>query len=148
MDRADVSEYLGERYGAYLDAVSRTAADSVGNLKSVIDDALRALGYAAADIPTAVSATEDEDDDLKLQASYRLMEQVVRDMGPQFMDISTAGDSFKLSQLKAAATEELNRLREEVLDRFGTLGVVATGDGDVFASIDVNNLTDAWSEVA
>ena len=142
MNRDDAAEFVAERYSQYLLAVTRDAEDSVGNLKSVIDDAFRALGYVAADIPTAETDGEEADEDLRVQVAYRAMQQIVRDLGATSFDISTGGDSFKLSQLRAAAEKDLAEAKAEVLDRFGTLGVVPADGASPFVSIDLNYLND------
>jgi len=142
VNRAEAADWVGERYGQYLLAVSREAEDSAGNLKSPIDDALRALGYVAADIPTATTSGEEADEDLRVQLAYRALQQIVRDLGATSFDISTGGDSFKLSQLRAAAEKDLAEAKAEVMARFGTLGVVPAEGSSPFVSIDLNYLDD------
>lgn len=142
MNRDDAAEFIGERYSQYLLAVTREAEDSAGNLKPVIDDAFRALGYVAADIPTATTDGEEADEDLRVQVAYRSMQQIVRDLGATSFDISTGGDSFKLSQLRAAAEKDLAEAKAAVLERFGTLGVVPAEGSSPFVSIDLNYLDD------
>jgi hypothetical protein len=142
VNRDDGATFLGERFGAYLDVVLRTATDTAGNLMPVIDDALRALGTVAADLATAAPAGEDAEEDFRVQLAYRAMLQVVRDMGNLF-NLSTAGDTFQLRQMRENAEKDLAIAKEAVLERFGTLGVVAS-DSDVFvATIDLNFLEDA-----
>lgn len=148
MDRVDIAAYIGARYGAYLDAVSRTAADSAGNLQAPIDDALRALGFAEDELATAETITAESDEDLRVQAAYHTMAQVVRDLRATIFDVNTGGDSFRLSQIRAAAESELAELRDAVMARFGTLGVVADSSA-VFATIDTNRLMERpWWGVA
>lgn len=148
MNREDAAEFVGDRFGQYLLAVTRDATDTVGNLKSVIDDAFRALGYVAADIPTATTSGEEADEDLRVQLAYRALRQIVRDLGATQFDVSVDGDSYKLSQLHAAAKADLAEAKAEVLDRFGTLGVVPAEGSSPFVSIDLNYLDDdclvAW----
>jgi hypothetical protein len=141
VNRADGATYLGQRLGAYLSAVNRTAADSSGNVQSVIDDALRALGYAAADIATAAPAGEEGEEDFRVQLIYRAMVQIVRDLGTVF-NLSTSGDSFSLNQMRTAAEKDLHLAAAAVLERFGTLGVVASDDDTPFVTIDLNFLDD------
>lgn len=147
MNRADGATYLGQRLGAYLSAVNRTAADSAGNLSSVIDDALRALGYAAADVPTAAPAGDEDEEDFRVQLTYRALVQIVRDLGTTF-NVSTGGDSFALNQMRASAEKDLASAADDVLLRFGTTGVVAGDDADVFVTIDENVLDDSWLVMA
>jgi len=142
MDRDDAAEFVGDRYGQYLLAVTRDATDTAGDLASVIDDAFRALGVVAADLATASTDGEEADEDLRVQVSYRAMQQIVRDLGATSFDISTGGDSFKLSQLRAAAEKDLAEAKAAVLERFLTLGVVPAEGADPFNYIDLNYLDD------
>lgn len=141
MNRADAASYLGARYGAYITAVARTAEDSAANLGPVIDDALRALGYAAADLAAAEPSGEDAEEDFRVQLAYRAMLQIGRDLGATYFNVSTGGDSFALNQVRIAAEKDLALAERAVLERFGTLGVVS-GDGTAFWSIDLNFLAD------
>ena len=143
MNRTEAVAYLDDRFADYLSAASRDASDDTGKtLKPVIDDAFRALGYVAADIPTATTDGEEADEDLRVQLAYRALRQIVRDLGATSFDISTGGDSFKLSQLRAAAEKDLAEAKAEVLDRFGKLGVVPAEGSSPFVSIDLNYLDD------
>lgn len=143
MDRSEAVAFLDDRYSDYLTAASRDATDLSGKtLKSAIDDAFRALGVASADLATAETSGEEEDEDLRVQLAYRAMQQIVRDLGATSFDISTGGDSFKLSQLRAAAEKDLAEAKTAVLDRFGTLGVVPAEGSSPFVSIDLNYLDD------
>lgn len=143
MDRSEAVAFIDDRYGDYLSAASREASDDAGKtLKPVIDDAFRALGYVAADIPTATTDGEEADEDLRVQLAYRALQQIVRDLGATSFDLSTGGDSFKLSQLHAAAKAELAEAKEAVMARFLTLGVVPADGASPFVSIDLNYLTD------
>ena len=142
MTRDDAATYLGTRIGAYLTAVSRTAEDSDGNLAGVIDDALRALGTAAADLATAAPEGETEEEDFRVQLTYRALLQIVRDLGATYFNVSTGGDSFALNQVRAAAEKDLALAEKAVLERFGTLGVVPSGDAGAVWSIDLNFLAD------
>lgn len=149
MTRDEVALYVSERLGAYLSATSRAATDSgAGGLTPAIDDALRALGYAAADIPTAAPTDAADEEDLRVQTLYRVMLQVVRDMGATLFDLSTGVDSFKLSQLRAAAEKDLALAASAVLERFGTVGIVASDSDSPFVTIDLNYLQDDLCEAA
>ncbi len=140
MTRDDAADYIGARLSAYLDAVSRTVADSAGNLQPIIDDALRALGYADADLAFAEPTGSDEVAGLRLQLIYRALLQITRDLAV-FIDISTAGDSFKLSQMRTAALADLAIAEASVLSWFGTLDA-AVADGDPFVTVDLNFLAE------
>lgn len=142
MNRAEAATFVGERYGVYLAAVGRAATDTAGNLKAAIDDALWALGYLAVDIPTVAPTEPEAEEDLRVQVVYRAMAQIVRDLATK-IDVSIDGDSYKLSQRRAAAEKDLAAAEALVLTRFGTLGVVASDDANPFVTIDLNFLDDA-----
>lgn len=142
MNRTEAATFVGERYGAYLAAVGRSATDSDGNLKPAIDDALRALGYATADLPAAEPTETEAEEDLRVQVAYRTMAQVSRDLGATNFDITVPDGSFKLSQLRGAAEADLVKAANEVIARFGTLGVVASDGDNPFATLDMNFLED------
>lgn len=147
MTRDEAVNYIDDRYSDYLDAASRATTDAAGKtLRVVLDDALRALGYVSVDIPTAEPTGTDAEDDYRLQLAFRTMQQVDRDLGATSIDVAISGDNFKLSQIKAASKEELARLTEEVIARFGTLGVVLADGSNPFITLDLNYLDDVWCE--
>jgi hypothetical protein len=139
VNRAGLAANLGARLGAYLTATTRTASDAgAGTLTPAIDDALRALGIAYADLATATADDDETTDDWIVQGTYRALLQIKRDLGATFFDV-TVGDSFNLSQVRAAAEKDLADAETAVLDRFRTLGVVS-GDGGAVWSLDLNHL--------
>ncbi len=143
MTRAEAATFLGERFSAYLDAVSRTATDSAGNLKPIIDDALRFLGYTAAAIPTAAPTDPEDEEDLRVQVAYRAMAQISRDLATSF-DVSTGGDSYRLSQMRAAAEKDLAIAALAVFERFGTLAIVSSDGSSARMTIAYDFLDEAW----
>lgn len=142
MTRADAAAFLAARYGGYLTAANRAATDTPGALGEVIDDALRALGVAEADLATATSADATEDADWRVQLAYRAMAQLSRDLGAANFDASIGGDSYKLSQVRAAAEKDLALAASAVLERFGTLGVIPSEDVALVWTLDLNYLAD------
>ena len=140
MTRDDLAVWLGNRFDRYLTTVSRLAEDSPGNLEAVIDDTLRALGVTYLDLPTAVTGSDTEIDDWTIQGSYRAMLQFKRDLGGTVFDVTTGGDSFKLSQLRIAAEKDLEDTKDAVLERFGTIGTVTPSDASPFWVMDLNTM--------
>jgi hypothetical protein len=144
MNRADAVSFLAPRYAKYLATVARTASDVSGGLKEPIDDAFVALGTVLADVPTAQTLDAEGDEDLRVQLSYRLMAQLVRDLATN-MDVSSQGDSIRLSQIRAAAEKDLMTAAAAVMDRFGTLGAISiSDDADLFTTLDLNFLEERW----
>lgn len=115
-NRAEIADWIGQRYGRYLDAVGRPAADDPAGLGPALDDAERALGVASYPL-----VDPEDQEDMLLHASYRAMEQVVRDMGPEFFNVSVSGNSFSLQQVRAAAEKDLASLKEEMVLAFGSV---------------------------
>ncbi len=140
MTRAEAAAYIGERWGEYLLAVDRTASDGSGKtLKPALDDSLRALGYAAVDIPTAAPTDPEDEEDLRVQVAYRAMAQISRDLATSF-DVSTGGDSYRLSQMRAAAEKDLALAALAVLERFRTLAVVSTDGRNAVTTLEYDFL--------
>jgi hypothetical protein len=138
MNRDQAAFYVGEHFGQYLTQVAREATDTPGNLAAVIDDALRALGYVSADIPSAEPTLPESEEDLRVQLDYRTMLQVVRDLGV-LANIASEGDSIQLRQIRENAEKDLAITAQAVLERFKTLGVVSsTSDDAPFGLIDLN----------
>jgi len=145
MTRDDAASYLGARFSAYLAAVSRGVSDAPGALGEVIDDALRALGYAEADLSTAEAANQSERTDWTVQLVYRALLQLSRDLGAVF-DVSTGGDSFRLSQMRVAVEKDLASAEAAVLARFGTTDVLDPDDtSGGIVTVDTNYLDECWS---
>jgi hypothetical protein len=111
--RADVVAHLSAALPEFLAAAGMDQADTAGDLKEPIDAALRLLGVARADRPTYEVADADGD---AYEALARLttMERVVAALGRKF-DVSTEGDSYRLSQQRDAAEKLLTRLRIDPL---------------------------------
>jgi hypothetical protein len=124
MNRAAAVSYLGPRFNKYLTEVGRTAVDSTGNLKEPIDDALLALGYASAELPTADTSAIWDDDAMRLQLEYRLLLQLTRDLAIN-MDVRDDTGGASLSQIRKAAEADLETAKQAVLARFSTLGTVS-----------------------
>lgn len=142
MDRADGVAYLDARLSAYILAVGRTATDDTANLGPAVDDALRALGTAAADLATAEPEGEPAEEDFRVQLTYRALLQIVRDLGATYFNVATSGDSFSLNQVRVAAEKDLALAEQAVVERFGTTGIVPTGDSGAVWTIDLNFLAD------
>jgi hypothetical protein len=140
MTRDELALWLGNRFDRYLTTVVREATDTPGNLEAVINDTLRALGVAYADLSTAVASTDTQIDDWTVQGSYRAMLQFKRDLGGTVFDVATGGDSFKLSQLRISAEKDLEDTKAAVLERFDTLGPVTASDASSVWVMDFNYL--------
>lgn len=144
MTRDEAATFLGQRLGAYLSTVVRTVEDSAGNLQPIIDDALRALGYAEPDLATA---EPDDRAGYEVQLRYRALLQITLDLAV-FFNLGTGGDQYSLVAIRQAAEKDLKRAEDAVLAYYGTLGVVAADDDAVFATLDTNINVDSWTWVA
>lgn len=141
MDRAGAATYIEQRYGEYLDTTGRVAADTPEGLGTQMDDALRHLGVPDAVIPVWAGATPEADQDMRVQLEYRVMVQVVRDLGSTF-DISSEGDSLRLNQIRANAIQDLGFAKAAVIQRFGTIGIVSATNDNPFVTLNLNYLDD------
>lgn len=143
MNRASATTYLATRFGQYLSAASRPATDSTGALKEIIDDALFALGVTDADLLTWQTTDPDGAEDVRAQLAYRALLQLNRDLAVQF-DVSSQGDSVRLSQMRAAAEKDLAIAEEVVIARFGTILAVASDTSSLITTLDLNYLGPTW----
>ena len=115
MDRAEVAAAVGARLGNTLAGAGLAATDTPGNLREPIDDALRQLGVRAEDLATA--DVEDSTGFVALVRHRALL--LVLDRLADTFDVSTGGDSFKLSQQVANAEKALARAEAELRTLFG-----------------------------
>ena len=123
MNRAQAAIHIGQRYAEYLDTTGRAATDTTPEgLGTAIDDALRHLAVPEAVLPTWQAATDQAYNDLLVQLEYRVMRQVVLDLSSSF-DLTSEGDSLRLSQIRANAQADAAAAKEAVLARFGTIDV-------------------------
>lgn len=142
MDRAGAASEFASRYASYLDATGRPGTDTPLGLGPAIDEALRHLSVPEAVIPVWQGATPEADQDLRVQLDYRLLGQIVRDLGTTF-DISDPEGSLRLNQMRQAAQDDLAAAKEAVLQRFHTLGVVPQAAGaSPFVTLNLNIFDD------
>lgn len=149
MDRDDAAAYLSERLGEYLIATSRIATDGgTGTLTPAIDDALRALGYAFADLAAAETADDTERDDWEVQLLYRALLQLKRDIGAQYFRVSVGGESFDLGKIRDSIEKDLTEARDAVIERFGTVGMIPADGSSGIVTLDLNFLDDRCEVLA
>ena len=144
MNRDAAATYIGQRFSAYLAAVNRPPDDSPGNLDTIIDDALRSLGYADEDVAAADVLTDIGG--YRLQLLYRALLQFRYDLAMN-IDVSTEGDSFRLSQRKAAIDNDIAAFEQSILNHFGTLDAVSLTDEGAFITMDFNFLADPYADL-
>lgn len=134
MTRLEVAAAVGARLVTQLGDAGMSAADSSGNLKEPIDDALRAMGYAEADLATA------EPEDARgfiAMVRYHALRVVWERIGDRF-NVSTSGDSFALNQAFGNVEKLLDRASQDVIEIFGSLN--PSGGSAGIITIDVNTL--------
>ena len=113
MGRADAVTFLSNKYGRYVAAVGMAATDTDDDLKEPIDEALRALAVAEGDLATAVVADADMPA-FRALLKVKGLEQIASAAGALF-DVGVRGDSFRLSQLRAAIDKDLIRALSDPL---------------------------------
>ena len=139
MNRSEVAVAVGSRLVTQLGDAAMSAADTSGNLKEPIDDALRAMGYAEADL----AAAEPEDArGFIAMTRYHALRAVWERIGDRF-NVSTSGDSFALNQAFGNVEKLLKAAEADVVAIFGTLSPAGEGGGII--TIDVNTL--GWPAV-
>ena len=133
MNRATVAAEVGVRLSAQLADVGLTAADTTGNLKEPIDDALRAMGTAEADLATAAP---DDATGFLAMVRYHTLRRVWELQGDRF-NVGLAGKSFSLQQAFANTERLLNLAAADVVRLFGTLDPA----GSAVVTLDLNYLS-------
>ncbi len=112
MTRVEAVAEVNARIGLWLIEAAITAADTSGNLKEPLDDALAAMGVARVNRPTAQPVDGDR---FVLEAEYHTLRKVVRVLGRRF-DLASEGDNLRLAQVRKHAEIDLAdaaaRLRE------------------------------------
>lgn len=113
-----------------------SAADSTGNLKEPIDDALRAIGYVEADLATAEPTNARG---FIAMVRYHALRVIWERIGDRF-NVSTSGDSFALNQAFGNVEKLLDRASKDVIEIYGSLN---PSDGSA-GIITINNNTLGW----
>lgn len=111
-----VATEIGIRLATPLAGAGMTADDAAGSLKEPIDDALRLLSYAEVDIPTAVP---DDASGFLALVRWTALKAILERISSQF-DLSTGGNSFRLSQVVANVEKLLALAEVDVLAIFGS----------------------------
>jgi hypothetical protein len=139
MTRAEVAAIIAVELATQLSDASMTGADTTGNLKEPIDQALRAMGESESTLSTATS-----DDPLGFLAMVRYQTLVkVRFALATNFDISMTGMSVRLQQQFANITVLLEAARAEVIAIFGSVNPGSSADSSVaFIDLAYLELTD------
>ena len=130
MDRASVAALMGLRLSGLLGQAGMTSADEPGNMKEPIDDALRGLGYAEADLATA----DHEDVPGFIAATrYFTLKAILERVSASF-DLTDEGSSIRLSQVVDHVRKLMNEAWEDASQYI-------SGGGDPIIDLDLNFLT-------
>ena len=132
MTRADIVGYIAARLGSLVSEAGLAPSDTTGNLKEPLDDALRVMGYAEADIATA-NPTDTRY--VLICARYQTLLRIQEAIADRF-DVSVGGDSFKLQQVIDNVEKLLAKARIEMVTTSGfQSGTISLGflgvEGDV-----------------
>ncbi len=115
MTRADIVGYLAARLGSLVAEAGMAASDTTGNLKEPLDDALRGMGYAEADLTTVVPTDTRS---VLISARYQTLLRIQEAIADRF-DVSVGGDSFKLQQVIDNVEKLLAKARAEMFTTSG-----------------------------
>lgn len=126
------------RLTAPLAAVQMGSTDVTGELKEPIDDALRMLGYAESAL---ASAEPDDAESLGFMylVTYATLKAIWRKLATRF-DISSQGDSLKLSQITGNVERMLKAAEADVIRFYGAVPSGGSDDGGV-VTLDLNYLS-------
>lgn len=111
MNRSDATTYIANSLNTVLAAAGVTATDTAGGLKEVIDDSLRALGYAEATLATADTTLDETTGYLALLRFFTLR-KVFQAVALK-VDLAVGQDSKKWSQAKDAVKDMLSEARRD-----------------------------------
>lgn len=141
MTRAEAVAALAERLGTTL-ADAGVSPDEAG-LAPALDDALRAFGFAEADLATAEPA---DDHGFLTMATYHALRLCLDRIADRF-DVGIAGSSYKLQQVVSTLERRIAAAKADVIELFGSTSPEwmaandAAGVGAVFA-LDLDYLGD------
>jgi len=142
--RAWVASQVASRLATPLAAVQMGGSDLPGELGEPIDDALRMLGYEESELATA-----EPDDPLGFLylAIYTTLTAIWHRMVSTF-DISSQGDSLKLSQRIGNVERMLAAAKADVIRVFGDVPAGAGDGGGGILTLDMGYLSDGASVVS
>jgi hypothetical protein len=123
VDRAAALRYLSDRYETLAAVLDVDEVSAERGYLLAIDDALRALGVAEGDLPTAAASATDRDDFLALARYHTLTWFADGVVGHVDLDLMVAGVKKARSQLPKQLAERLKQATDEVQAR----GLLATG---------------------
>lgn len=136
MNRADAAAIVASRYPTQLADAGMTGADTPGNLKEPLDDALLALGHGYDDL-----AGGDDRDPMGFVtlARYYTLRAVLARVSDRF-DLSSAGDSLRLSQTVEQVRALLAIEAQGVMAMFGNTAPAPASSANPFVTVDLNYL--------
>jgi hypothetical protein len=144
MTRDEAAIEIGLRLALLLEEADITASDDPGALKEPIDDALRLMGYAEAEIATA-----DPDDVPGFLTTLRYFTlRAIRDALAVNFDITSDGDSFRLSQVRDAVEKMLTAAAADVVAIYGRLTITSADAAIISVDLnfkDRNTLTESFA---
>ena len=139
--RAWTAAEVGMRLSRTLTNAGMTSADSSGNMKEPIDDALRMMGYAEDNLVDPLDPEPSSIDFLTL-VEYTALRRIIRNIGDRF-DLSTSGRNLRLQQQVATAERMLKAVEADVIRIFGEIPTGLAADTDSpFITYQADILTD------
>ena len=119
LTRAAVVTELAARLAVPLTDAGIATTDDPGNLKEPLDDTFRLAGYDEGDLTSPTIADTDTLAILTLAVYVTL--GAIRDRLLDRFDLSTDGDSFKLSQSLANVERRITAAEADVIARWGSM---------------------------
>lgn len=142
MTRTEVATEVGRRLAGILAAVGVAATDTAGGLKEPIDDALRSLGFAAADLATAAPA---EDGAFLALVEYHALRKAAAELAPRYGVALPGGLAAQRQHAFAHVQALLDRAEAALVAIFGVVPAAGVAGGIV--SYDLHFLAEgpAWA---
>lgn len=135
---------LSRRLATQLSDAVIAATDTAGNLKEPVDDALRMLGYAEAELALAVPDDTEAAGFLALARLTTL--KAVRDRLADRFDINVTGAiGLRLQQVVATVERMITEAQADVIAHYGAIPAAGT---DTMIEIDMGYSTDPSTVVS
>lgn len=143
MTRNDVATYLGAVLDDLLADTGIAATDTSGNLKEPLDDALRSMGTATADLATA---EPDDDRRFLLTAEYHTLRRMLAKLAVRFR-LSTGGTALSLEQVHDHVKDRFDEVKAELIAAYGSVdGGAASGASAIYMPF-LDQTEEEWSVV-
>jgi hypothetical protein len=142
MRRDEAALEISRRLSILMAEASLGTEDEPGDLKEPLDDTLRLMGYSELDL---LDAEPSDVPALLTVLRYFTLRTIVDRLTVNF-DLSTEGDSFRLSQVQVAAQKLLASAATDVLSIYGKLTMSSSAAAMIQIDLNFKGLPNASLE--